>query len=120
VQDGLTAGAIGIVLAVGTAIRLLTGPGGGRLADRVFLKKARQKTLYAAVASLSGKTRQRSKSFLVLSSKKNRFLLPMPDRFAGFDSGRRMIAGARFPSQGSADAACYQLPGNAGAHQQVV
>ena len=33
-QDGLGAGAIGIVLAAGTAIRLLAGPFGGRLADR--------------------------------------------------------------------------------------
>lgn len=34
-QDGLSASAIGIVLAAGTAIRLLAGPLGGRLADRV-------------------------------------------------------------------------------------
>ena len=34
-QDGLGAGAIGIVLASGTAIRLVAGPLGGRLADRV-------------------------------------------------------------------------------------
>ena len=34
-QDGLGAGAIGVVLAAGTAIRLLAGPFGGRLADRV-------------------------------------------------------------------------------------
>jgi PPP family 3-phenylpropionic acid transporter len=33
-EDGLTAGAIGIVLASGTAIRLIAGPLGGRLADR--------------------------------------------------------------------------------------
>jgi MFS transporter, PPP family, 3-phenylpropionic acid transporter len=33
-QDGLGAGAIGIVLASGTAIRLLAGPLGGQLADR--------------------------------------------------------------------------------------
>ena len=33
-QDGLSADAIGIVLAGGTAIRLLAGPVGGRLADR--------------------------------------------------------------------------------------
>jgi PPP family 3-phenylpropionic acid transporter len=33
-QDGLHAGAVGIVLAGGTAIRLLAGPLGGRLADR--------------------------------------------------------------------------------------
>ena len=33
-QDGLTSGAIGVVLASGTAIRLLSGPFGGRLADR--------------------------------------------------------------------------------------
>ena len=33
-QDGLGSGAIGAVLAAGTAIRLLTGPLGGRLADR--------------------------------------------------------------------------------------
>ncbi len=33
-QDGLTPGALGIVLAGGTAIRLLAGPAGGRLADR--------------------------------------------------------------------------------------
>ncbi len=33
-QDGLTPGAIGTVLAGGTAIRLLAGPFGGRLADR--------------------------------------------------------------------------------------
>jgi PPP family 3-phenylpropionic acid transporter len=33
-QDGLSAGALGVVLAGGTAIRLLTGPIGGRLADR--------------------------------------------------------------------------------------
>jgi MFS transporter, PPP family, 3-phenylpropionic acid transporter len=32
-QDGLHAGAVGIVLAGGTAIRLLAGPLGGRLAD---------------------------------------------------------------------------------------
>jgi PPP family 3-phenylpropionic acid transporter len=34
-QDGLGASAIGIVLAAGTAIRLLAGPFGGRLADRL-------------------------------------------------------------------------------------
>lgn len=34
VEDGLSAGALGIVLAGGTAIRLLAGPVGGRLADR--------------------------------------------------------------------------------------
>jgi PPP family 3-phenylpropionic acid transporter len=34
-QDGLSSGAIGIVLAAGTAIRLLAGPLGGRLADRL-------------------------------------------------------------------------------------
>ncbi len=34
-QDGLGVGAIGVVLAAGTAIRLLAGPLGGRLADRV-------------------------------------------------------------------------------------
>ena len=33
-QDGLGSGAIGVVLAGGTAIRLLAGPLGGRLADR--------------------------------------------------------------------------------------
>ncbi len=33
-QDGLSAEAVGIVLAAGTAIRLLAGPFGGRLADR--------------------------------------------------------------------------------------
>ena len=33
-QDGLTPGALGIVLAGGTGIRLLAGPLGGRLADR--------------------------------------------------------------------------------------
>ncbi len=33
-QDGLHPGAIGVVLAAGTAIRLLAGPFGGRLADR--------------------------------------------------------------------------------------
>ena len=33
-QDGLSASAIGVVLAGGTAIRLVTGPIGGRLADR--------------------------------------------------------------------------------------
>ena len=33
-QDGLSPGALGIVLASGTAIRLLAGPLGGRLADR--------------------------------------------------------------------------------------
>ncbi len=33
-QDGLHPGAIGVVLAAGTAIRLLAGPIGGRLADR--------------------------------------------------------------------------------------
>jgi len=33
-QDGLGSGAIGVVLASGTAIRLLSGPLGGRLADR--------------------------------------------------------------------------------------
>ena len=32
-QDGLAASAIGIVLAAGTAIRLLAGPLGGRAAD---------------------------------------------------------------------------------------
>ncbi len=36
-QDGLDPGAIGIVLAGGTAIRLLSGPLGGRLADRTGL-----------------------------------------------------------------------------------
>ena len=34
-QDGLKPGALGIVLAAGTAIRLLAGPAGGRLADRL-------------------------------------------------------------------------------------
>jgi MFS transporter, PPP family, 3-phenylpropionic acid transporter len=33
-QDGLGSGAIGVVLASGTAIRLLAGPFGGQLADR--------------------------------------------------------------------------------------
>ena len=33
-QDGLTPGALGIVLAGGTAVRLVAGPIGGRLADR--------------------------------------------------------------------------------------
>jgi MFS transporter, PPP family, 3-phenylpropionic acid transporter len=33
-QDGLGSGAIGVVLASGTAIRLIAGPVGGRLADR--------------------------------------------------------------------------------------
>jgi len=33
-EDGLSPGAIGLVLASGTAVRLLTGPLGGRLADR--------------------------------------------------------------------------------------
>jgi PPP family 3-phenylpropionic acid transporter len=33
-QDGLQPGSLGVVLAGGTAIRLLTGPFGGRLADR--------------------------------------------------------------------------------------
>ena len=33
-QDGLTPGTLGIVLAAGTGIRLLAGPLGGRLADR--------------------------------------------------------------------------------------
>ncbi len=33
-QDGLSPGAIGVVLAAGTAIRLLAGPFGGQLADR--------------------------------------------------------------------------------------
>ena len=33
-QDGLAAGAIGLVLAGGTAMRLVSGPFGGRLADR--------------------------------------------------------------------------------------
>ncbi len=32
-QDGLSSGALGVVLAGGTAIRLVTGPLGGRLAD---------------------------------------------------------------------------------------
>ncbi len=32
-QDGLAPGAIGVVLASGTAVRLLAGPSGGRLAD---------------------------------------------------------------------------------------
>ncbi len=39
-QDGLGSGAIGIVLAGGTAIRLLSGPLGGRLADRTGLPSA--------------------------------------------------------------------------------
>ncbi len=39
-QDGLGPGAIGIVLAGGTAIRLLSGPIGGRLADRTGLPSA--------------------------------------------------------------------------------
>jgi PPP family 3-phenylpropionic acid transporter len=34
-QDGLGAGAIGVVLACGTAVRLVAGPFGGRLADRM-------------------------------------------------------------------------------------
>ena len=34
-QDGLGASEIGIVLAAGTAVRLLAGPLGGRLADKV-------------------------------------------------------------------------------------
>jgi len=34
-QDGLSPGSLGIVLAGGTAIRLLAGPFGGRLADRL-------------------------------------------------------------------------------------
>ena len=33
-QDGLSLGAIGVVLAAGTTIRLLAGPFGGRVADR--------------------------------------------------------------------------------------
>ncbi len=39
-QDGLGSGAIGVVLAGGTAIRLLSGPLGGRLADRTGLPAA--------------------------------------------------------------------------------
>ncbi len=39
-QDGLGPSAIGIVLAGGTAIRLLSGPIGGRLADRTGLPSA--------------------------------------------------------------------------------
>ncbi len=39
-QDGLAPAAIGIVLAGGTAIRLLSGPLGGRLADRTGLPSA--------------------------------------------------------------------------------
>ena len=34
-QDGLHPGALGIVLAAGTAVRILAGPLGGRLADRL-------------------------------------------------------------------------------------
>ena len=34
-QDGLSAAALGLVLAAGTAIRLLAGPLGGRAADRI-------------------------------------------------------------------------------------
>lgn len=33
-QDGLGPGSIGVVLAAGTAVRLLAGPAGGRIADR--------------------------------------------------------------------------------------
>jgi PPP family 3-phenylpropionic acid transporter len=50
-QDGLGASAIGIVLAGGTAIRLVSGPSGGRLADRVR-RPALVLTGFAAAAAL--------------------------------------------------------------------
>jgi PPP family 3-phenylpropionic acid transporter len=40
VQDGLSPGALGVVLAGGTAIRLVAGPVGGRLADRTHRPSA--------------------------------------------------------------------------------
>ena len=50
-QDGLGAGAIGTVLAGGTAIRLLAGPAGGRLADGVH-RPALVLAGFAAAAAL--------------------------------------------------------------------
>ncbi len=48
-QDGLGPGELGLVLAAGTAIRLLAGPFGGRLADRA----ARAPTVLAGFAAAS-------------------------------------------------------------------
>ncbi len=50
-QDGLHASSIGIVLASGTAIRLLAGPLGGRLADRLA-KPSRVLAGFAAASAL--------------------------------------------------------------------
>jgi len=38
-ERGLGPSAIGLVLACGTAVRLLAGPAGGRLADRLGLRR---------------------------------------------------------------------------------
>jgi PPP family 3-phenylpropionic acid transporter len=48
-QDGLGPGALGIVLAAGTGIRLFAGPYGGRLADRL----GRAPTVFAGFAAAS-------------------------------------------------------------------
>ncbi|WP_428375138.1 MFS transporter [Lichenicoccus sp.] len=52
-QDGLAPSAIGVVLAGGTAIRLLAGPAGGRLADRTGRPAAILCAMTAAAAVLA-------------------------------------------------------------------
>lgn len=52
VQDGLGAGELGVVLAGGTAIRLLAGPIGGRLADRTR-HPSRVLAVFAAASALA-------------------------------------------------------------------
>ncbi len=52
-QDGLSPAALGVVLAGGTAIRLLAGPAGGRLADRTGRPAAILCGMTAAAAVLA-------------------------------------------------------------------
>jgi PPP family 3-phenylpropionic acid transporter len=52
-QDGLQPEAIGLVLAAGTAIRLLAGPAGGRLADRTGRPAAILTCFMAAAAVIA-------------------------------------------------------------------
>ena len=51
-ERGLGPDAIGTVLAAGTAVRLLSGPAGGRLADRLGLRRTVLAALTAAAAAV--------------------------------------------------------------------
>jgi MFS transporter, PPP family, 3-phenylpropionic acid transporter len=68
-QDGLGAGAIGVVLASGTAVRLVAGPFGGRLADRMGRPRLVLGCYLAAASIISvGYAPSRGLSMLLLVS----------------------------------------------------